>query len=76
MSLTWICVVVNAYEKRTAAKESITPLAWVTVHILNALFETENNPVYKEKASRIIDILFDGEGQSEFVKNLQKNLSD
>ena len=62
-------------EKHAVAKEALTPLAWVTVHILNALRDTENNPVYTEKASRILDILFEGEEQSEFVKNIRNNLS-
>ncbi len=45
--------------KRKVAKEALEPLAWGIKHHLTALSETENNPVYLEKATKIINILFD-----------------
>lgn len=46
-------------EKQKVAKEALIPLAWAIKHHLTALFETENNPVYLDKASQILDILFE-----------------
>ena len=34
----------------------------------------ENNPAYLSKATRIIDILFDGEERYDFVNTLRKHL--
>ena len=48
-------------EKRRVAKEALTPLTWTTVHLLNALAETEDDPAYREKAARIREILAEGE---------------
>lgn len=46
-------------EKRQAAREALTPLAWAIRHQLTALYETENDPIYLDKASEISAILFD-----------------
>ena len=61
-------------EKRTVAKEALQPLAWAITHHLTALSETENNPDYLDKATQILDILFSGEEENDFLKSLRKNL--
>ena len=62
-------------EKHKAAKEALVPIAWVIVHHLSALFETENNPAYLDKASCILDILFDGENEDAFLISLREKLN-
>lgn len=57
-------------EKRKAAKEALTPLAWALSHHLSALAETEDEPAYLEKAARILDILFDGE-EDDYIKSIR-----
>lgn len=44
-------------EKRAVAKSALKPLAWDITHHLTALSETENNPLYLEKAKQITAIL-------------------
>lgn len=61
-------------ERKTAAREALTPMAWVIAHHLKALCEEENDPTYLSKAAQIIDILFDGEEKNEFVDTLRKSL--
>ena len=61
-------------EKRKIAKEALTPLAWALVHHLTALYETENNPEYLNKASQIIDILFPECERDDFIKSIKKRL--
>ena len=63
-------------ERKTTAREALTPIAWVIAHHLEALCEEENNPAYLSKAAQIIDILFDGEEKNEFVNTLLKKLSN
>lgn len=46
-------------DKRKVAKGALEPLAWGIKHHLTALCETENNPAYLEKATKILNILFD-----------------
>lgn len=58
-------------EKRQAAKEALTPLAWVILHHLSALAQTEDEPAYLEKAEQILDILFDGK-ENDRIKSIQK----
>ena len=60
-------------EKREAAKEALTPLAWGIAHHLTALYETENNPEYLKKAKQIIDILF-GSEKDEFIRKIYDSL--
>lgn len=60
--------------RKTAAREALTPMAWVIAHHLKALCEEENDPTYLSKAAQIIDILFDGEEKNEFVDTLRKSL--
>ena len=62
-------------EKRKIAKESLIPLAWVASHQLTALYETESNVEYLEKARQIIDILFD-DCKDAFIQGVYKKLSD
>lgn len=47
----------NGKEKQQVAKNALVPLAWAIRHHLTALYETENNPVYLDKASQIWNIL-------------------
>lgn len=63
-------------ERKTTAREALTPIAWVITHHLEALCEEENDPAYLSKAAQIIDILFDGEEKNEFVNTLLKKLSN
>jgi len=49
----------NGSEKREVAMSALTPLAWAIKHHLTALYETENNPVYLEKAEQIQNILLE-----------------
>ena len=62
-------------EKNKIAKEALAPLAWITAHHLTALYETENDPVYLRKASQIIDILFVGENEDDFILSVRRKLS-
>lgn len=64
----------NGEEKRKIAKEALTPLAWAIAHHLSALYETENNPEYLNKASQIIDILFSECERDDFIKSIRKRL--
>lgn len=59
-------------ERHEVAKSALTPIAWVVSHHFTALAETENNPIYYEKALKILDILFDGE-ENDFIQNIRKN---
>ena len=47
-------------EKQQVAHDALAPLAWTIKHHLTALYETENNPAYLDKASQIMDILLEG----------------
>lgn len=60
-------------EKNKIAKEALVPLAWSLSHHLTALSETENNPVYRQKLCKILDILFDGNGDS-LIKDIRKKV--
>lgn len=62
-------------EKRKVAKEALVPLAWVISHHLTALCETENSPAYLTKAEKILDILFAGEVENDFVKSIRERIS-
>lgn len=55
-------------EKRQAAKEALTPLAWVIVHHLTALAETESSPICKQRISSILEILLECDGENEFIR--------
>ncbi len=61
-------------EKNKVAREALIPLAWVIAHHLTALSETEDNPAYLRKASRILDILFEGEKEDAFIKAIRQKL--
>ena len=62
-------------EKHTVAKEALTPLAWSISHHLSVLAETEENPVYLEKALQILDILFDGK-EDDTVRSIRNEIND
>ena len=63
-------------ERKAAAREALTPIAWVAVHHLEALGEEENDPTYYCKATQILDILFDGEEENDFVHSLRQKLKE
>lgn len=65
----------NGEEKRKIAKEALTPLAWALAHHLSALYETENNSEYLNKAAQIIDILFKEDEQDDFIKAIKEKLN-
>ena len=46
-------------EKRKVAKSSLEPLAWSITHQLTALYETENDESYLEKAKKIRNMLLE-----------------
>ena len=46
-------------EKREIAKSSLKPLAWSITHQLTALYETENDESYLEKAEKIREMLLE-----------------
>ncbi|MBQ6935677.1 MAG: helix-turn-helix transcriptional regulator [Clostridia bacterium] len=46
-------------EKREIAKSSLEPLAWSITHQLTALYETENDESYLEKAEEIREMLLE-----------------
>ncbi len=48
-------------EKRKIAKASLEPLAWSITHQLTALYETENDESYLEKAEKIKNMLLENE---------------
>lgn len=63
-------------EKHEVASEALKPLAWGISHHLRALSETENNPVYLNKAKQIIDILFDDEHKDVFMRKIYDSLNN
>lgn len=65
----------NGEEKREIARGALVPVAWVIAHHLNALYETENDPEYLSKALQILDILFEGEKNNDFVMSVRDKIS-
>ncbi len=61
-------------EKNKIAKSAIEPLAWLLSYHLTALSETEDDPKYKNKIPKILDILFEGK-ESDFVVGIRKKAS-
>ena len=61
-------------EKNKVAKEALITLSWVIAHHLSALCETEDNPIYLRKASQILDILFEGETEDDFIEAIRQRL--
>lgn len=62
-------------EKHKIAKEAFAPIAWIIAHHMTALYETEDNPVYINKALQILDILFDSAHDDDLVKSIRERLS-
>ncbi len=62
-------------KKNEIAKSAIEPLAWLLSYHLTALSETENNPQYKEKIIKILDVLFEG-NESDFIIGIRKKASN
>lgn len=61
-------------EKNKTARSAIEPLAWLLSYHLNAVAETENDVEYKEKAVKILDILFD-QNESDLIKNIRAKMT-
>lgn len=61
-------------EKQKAAREALTPIAWVVAHHMTALYETENDPTYLTKAEKILDILFAGEVENDFIGSIRERI--
>lgn len=61
-------------EKRQAAKEALVPIAWIIVHHMTALCETENDQSYLTKAEKILDMLFADEAESNTVKSIREQI--
>lgn len=62
-------------EKNKIARSAIEPLAWLLSYHLNAIAETENVVEYKEKAVKILDILFD-QNESDLIKNIRAKMTE
>ena len=62
-------------EKHKVAKEVLTPIAWIIVHHLNALGETENNADYQKRALKILDILSECDRENDYIISLRRQLS-
>ncbi len=62
-------------EKHRVAEEALTPLAWTIAHQLTALYETEKASEYLNKAERILDILFEGKAENDFIKSIRERIS-
>jgi len=62
-------------EKHRVAEEALTPLAWTATHLMTALYETEKAPEYLTKAEKILDILFEGKTESDFIKSIRERIS-
>ena len=61
-------------EKSRIAKSAIEPLAWLLSYHLTALSEAEDDPAYKDKIPKILDILFEGK-ENDFVLGIRKKAS-
>ena len=59
--------------KNKAARSAIEPLAWLLSYHLNAIYETENDVGYREKAVKILDILFE-QNESELIKGIRAKM--
>ena len=64
----------NDEEKYQAAKEALTPIAWVIAHHMTALYQTQNDPAYLTKAEKILDILLAGETDNSFIQSIRERL--
>lgn len=60
--------------KRKAAREALTPLAWVIAHHMTALCETENDPSYLTRAENMLDMLFAGEQESDYISSIRERI--
>lgn len=62
-------------EKHQVAEEALIPLAWTIAHLMTALYETEKAPAYLVKAEKILDILFAGKVENDFIKSIREQIS-
>ena len=58
-------------ERCQVAREALMPLAWSLSLHLSILADTEDQPVYRDKISQILDILFEG-NEDLFIQNIRK----
>lgn len=63
-------------EKREIAKQALTPIAWAVAHHMIALYETEHDPTYLNRAERIIDLLFEGETENAVVESVRARIRE
>ncbi len=61
-------------EKHRVAEDALIPLAWTLAHHMTALYETENDSAYLTKAEKILDILFEGRSENDFIKSIRKRI--
>ncbi len=61
-------------EKHRVAEEALKPLAWTIAHHMTALYETEKVPAYLTKAEKILDILFAGKKENDFIKSIRERI--
>lgn len=61
-------------EKHQTAKEALVPIAWIIVHHMTALYETENDQSYLNKAEKILDMLFAGEAENNEIKSIREQI--
>ena len=62
-------------EKHRVAEEALTPLAWTIVHLMTALYDTENDPAFLTKAEKMLDILFAGKAENDFIKTICERMN-
>lgn len=62
-------------EKRENSLEALTPLAWCIARHMTTLSETENNPLYRENAVKIIELLFENREKDGFIEKMLAELS-
>ncbi|HBA49659.1 MAG TPA: hypothetical protein DCZ91_18050 [Lachnospiraceae bacterium] len=62
-------------EKREVAKNALVPLALSITQHLSVLAQTEENPVYYERAEQILNLLFDGE-EDDTIGLVRKELRE
>lgn len=61
-------------EKHKAAREALVPIAWVIAHHMTALYETEKDPAYLDKAEKILDILFANETENNVIQSIRERI--
>lgn len=65
-----LTILLDGEERHEIAKDALIPLAWSMALHLEALAETEKQPEYLHKISRILDLLFDG-NENDFIRSVR-----